>query len=117
LAEGFGMSFKVEVEADVAVVTIDGEVTSSKSSELQTVITGILDDGTKAIIFDLEHLSYICSLGIGVLARACGELKKNNGKMVVFNASKEVHKLFKLLRLDRIIPIASSRSQAIELCL
>ena len=111
------MSFKVEIEAGIAIVNIQGEITSLKSSELQTVITGIQNDGIHDIAFDLKHLSYICSLGIGVLARTCSELKKINGKMVVYNPSSEVRKLFKLLRLDRIIPIASNRSEAIELCL
>ena len=110
------MSLKVEVEGDVAVIKICGEITSSESNDLQAVITGVLDDGISVIIFDLEKLSYMSSLGIGVLARTSGELKKNNGKMAVFNPTEEVHKLFKLLRLDKIIPIVSSRGEAIELC-
>lgn len=110
------MSLKVEVEGDVAVIKINGDITSSESNDLQSVITGVLDDGICCLVFDLEHLNYISSLGIGVLARTCGELKKNNGKMAVFNPTDEVHKLLKLLRLDRIIPIASSRGEAIDLC-
>jgi len=110
------MTLKVEVEGDVAVIKISGEITSSESNDLQAVITGVVDDEIYFIVFDLENLSYISSLGIGVLARTCGELKKNNGKMAVFNPTDEVHKLLKLLRLDRIIPIASSRGEAIELC-
>jgi anti-sigma B factor antagonist len=110
------MSLKVEVEGDVAVITIDGDVTMSESSDLQAMISRVQADGICRIVFDLEHLKYISSLGIGVLARVCGELKKINGKMVVYNPSEDVHKLFKLLRLDRIIPIVSSRGEAIELC-
>lgn len=110
------MSLKVEIEGDIAVISVNGEVTLSESTDLQTMITEVQDDGICKIVFDLEHLKYISSLGIGVLARVCGDLKKNSGKMVVYNPSEDVHKLFKLLRLDRIIPIVASRDEAIALC-
>lgn len=110
------MAFTVEKSGEVAIVVIDGEVTSTNSSELQAILEEVKSDGFSKIVFDLEKLLYICSLGIGVLARTCGELKKTQGMMAVHSPSDEVRKLLSLLRLDKIIPIASNRGEAIKIC-
>jgi len=110
------MSFTVETDGDIAFVAINGDITSTNSNELQLAIENIKNDGFIKIIFNLQGLFYICSLGIGVLARNCGQLTKQNGKMVFYNPTEEIKKLLSLLRLDKIIPIASSRNEAIEIC-
>ena len=112
----FRMPFTVQEDGDVAIVIIDGEVTSSNSNDLQVLLEEVKGQGYTKIIFDLEKLLYICSLGIGVLARTCGELKKAHGAMAVHSPSEDVRKLLKLLRLDKIIPVASNRSEAIDIC-
>ena len=110
------MGFLVEKTDGVAFVVLQGAVDSGKTGELGDTLRLLLDEGCDRIVLDLAELMYICSLGIGVLAKARGELKERQGQLVLLSPRADIHKLLTMLRLDRIIPIVETREQALSLC-
>ena len=110
------MPLEIEQNGAIGIVRIEGAINSGNSAKFQETMRGLLDDGAKTIILDLRELFYICSLGIGIIAKTRGELNERQGKLVLQSPREDIRKLLTMLRLDRIIPIADSREEALELC-
>jgi len=49
------------------------------------------------IIFDLEFLDYINSMGVRVLLKTKKELQKNNGKIMFAHLQPQIRKVFDIL--------------------
>lgn len=110
------MTFAVQDTDGVSFVRLEGAINSSNTNELGDTLRGIIDGGCDRIVLDLAELFYICSLGIGILARTRGELNERAGRLVLMSPRADIHKLLTMLRLDRIIPIAGTRDEALSLC-
>jgi anti-anti-sigma factor len=50
------------------------------------------------IIFDLEKLDYISSMGVRVIAKAKKSLKKSGGKIVLLNLQPQIRKVFEIIK-------------------
>ncbi len=69
----------------------------------------------KSTLVDLSQMTYIASLGIGMLVSAAKYLGRNNAKMVLLGPSDLVRKALETAGLDHVIPIASEEKAALEL--
>ena len=114
--EGCVLPLEIEQNGSVGIVRVEGAINSSNSSKLQETLRSLLDEGSQAIILDVEELFYICSLGIGIIAKTRSELNERQGRLVLQNPREDIRKLLTMLRLDKIIAITDSREEALELC-
>ena len=55
---------------------------------------------------DINDVGMIDSVGLGVLIATHNSLQKNDGVLNVINASENIYKLFKVMRLDRHFKVA-----------
>ena len=110
------MPLEVEQSGTVQIVHVQGSINSANSGRLQEVLRGLIDGGATRIVLDLQELFYICSLGIGVIAKTRSELDQRQGMLVIQSPREDVRKLLSMLRLDRLIPIADSLEEAKEIC-
>ncbi len=110
------MPLEIEKSGSVGIIRVEGAINSGNSAKFQETLREMLDEGSTTIILDLKELFYICSLGIGIIAKTRGELKERQGKLVLQSPREDIRKLLTMLRLDKIIPIADSREEALELC-
>ena len=109
------MPLTIENDGDVGILRIEGAINSGNSAEFQKALRAMIDSGTEKIIIDLAELFYICSLGIGIIAKTRGELNERRGSLVLQSPREDIRKLLGMLRLDKIIPIAGSREEALDL--
>lgn len=69
----------------------------------------------KATIVDLSRMTYIASLGIGMLVSTAKYLDRHGAKMVLLGPSELVRKTLEAAGLDHLIPIANEETAALEL--
>jgi anti-anti-sigma factor len=69
----------------------------------------------KHTIVDLSGLSFIASLGMGVLVTAYKGLKRKGARLVLLNPQAEVEAALVTARLPAIIPIARGDAEAMQL--
>ena len=110
------MPFEVEASGDVQIVHVSGSINSGNSMKFQETLRALIDAGHRHIVLNLEELFYICSMGIGVLAKARNELDELHGRLIIMSPRDDVRRLLSMLRLDRIIPITDTREEALDLC-
>ena len=66
-------------------------------------------------VVDLSKVSYIASLGIGMLVSAAKHLEKQGTKMVLLAPTALVRETLETSMLQKLIPIANEEAGALEL--
>ncbi|MBX3357466.1 MAG: STAS domain-containing protein [Phycisphaeraceae bacterium] len=61
---------------------------------------------------DFSAVTFLTSVGLGMLVTVMKSAKANGGKMVVYALRPELKDLLKLTHLDKVIPIAPDRAKA-----
>lgn len=89
-------------------LTLEGDIVSNKAQEIKEVIAGAIDKDAQGIqlVLDLSKVSYVDSIGIGILIATHNSLKNKGGKLKIINASDDIKNLFKTMRLDKHIEIS-----------
>jgi len=104
-------------ERYVLVSPLENKITAVLAPELKTEFIAYKSDGYKNIICDLSQVSYVDSSGLSsflIGQRICDE---SNGKFVMCNLSESVMKLITLSKLDSVIEITTTISEATDLVL
>ncbi len=58
----------------------------------------IIDASPSWIVFDLEKLDYISSMGVRVIAKAKKFLKKSEGTVTLLNPQPPIRKVFEIIK-------------------
>jgi len=69
----------------------------------------------KSTLVDLSQVTFVASLGIGMLLGAAKYLERHGAKMVLLNPSALVRTALETANLERVIPIADEENAAMEL--
>jgi anti-sigma B factor antagonist len=69
----------------------------------------------KSTMVDLSGVSYVASLGIGMLVSAAKHLERRGAKMVLLTPTPLVRKALETSCLHHVIPIADEETAAMEL--
>ena len=95
------MSLKVtsrEKSPKFFIVSPEGSLDTSTYTILEEKVDLLLDTSPRVIIFDLEKLDYISSMGVRVIAMAKKSLKKNGGKVVLLKLQPQISKVFEIVK-------------------
>lgn len=94
------MSFKVnsaETRPGVFTVSPIGSLDGNTYQMLEGTVEAVLKELPDVIIFDLEFLDYINSMGIRVLLKTKKSLEKNDGKIIFMHLQPQIRKVFDIL--------------------
>ena len=94
------MSLKVtSTENRPGVITISpiGSVDTRTHTILEENVDSVLSENPNVIIFDMEFLDYINSMGVRVLLKTKKQLQKNNGKVIFIKLQPQIKKVFDIL--------------------
>jgi anti-sigma B factor antagonist len=93
------------------VIKIRGELDASSSIMLDNTIEQAMHATRKDILIDCYSLDYISSAGIGVFTSKIGDCEAQGRRIVLFGVSDKVLHVFKILGLDRVLPIFRSKEE------
>lgn len=94
------MSLKVSIEQKRdGVITISpiGSIDGRTYSVLEEKVDSILSEMPDVIIFDMEFLDYINSMGVRVLLKTKKQMQKQNGKVIFVKLQPQIKKVFDIL--------------------
>ncbi len=95
------MSLSVSVyekEPGIYILTPDGSLDTNTYQILETEVETILKEDPFVLIFDLEKLKYISSMGIRVVIKASKSLKEVNGKLILTNLQPQIEKVLEIMK-------------------
>ena len=90
----------------VKTVTPGKDIDTSMAEEFSAELLAFVEDGVKELTVDLDGVEVLDSVGLGVLIAAHNSLQKDDGVFTVINASEDIYKLFKVMRLDQHFEIS-----------
>ena len=94
------MALKVnsaETRPGVFTVSPIGTLDANTYMILEKTVDAVLKQMPDVIIFDLEFLDYINSMGVRVLLKTKKELEKNGGKIMFMHLQPQIRKVFDIL--------------------
>ena len=101
-----------ELDNDVQVITVAGDVDASSSIQLDNEINTSIEGGHKKILFNCEGLNYISSAGLGVFMSYIQVFESNEVKIAIYGLSEKVKNVFQILGLDQLLKIESTKEKA-----
>lgn len=99
-------------EEGFPVVNVEGKVIRENQGELRKQLEELVTSGHRGIALNLEGVNYMDSAGLGCCAAVQKGLKQQSGSLVVFGASPNIEKMWKLIRLDLVIPLVADKQTA-----
>jgi anti-sigma B factor antagonist len=107
------MDIAEEHVANITIVEVKGPLNSNTAKKLGDRLSSLIEEGRTRLIIDLEHVSYISSVGLRVLMVADQLVEKANGKLALCKLSAETQALFELADFADLFEICSSREQGL----
>ena len=90
----------VREDGEKTVLQLHQDLVASFVPEVKAELKKVVDQG-HTVAVDLQDVSMVDSTGIGLLMAAHNSLQKSDHALEVLNASEEVQKLFRTMRLDK----------------
>ena len=90
-------------KSKVSEIRVDGVIDTTTSTELEETIESLLSRGRFQIILDLAGVDYISSAGWGVLISKIGEIRDNNGDILLAGMVTNVLEVYELLEFDSVL--------------
>ena len=107
------MALSIERDGETLVAKAEGRLDGTNAQEFQGELTAAIDETDRAVILDLEHLSYISSAGLRVILLTAKALQRTNAELVVCSLSDPIREVFAISGFDKIIKVRDSQAEAI----
>lgn len=92
---------------------LSGNLRSLDTKQLRAEIVGLHTPGNPpAVMFSMRGMDSLASGCLGSFAQLSADLERVGGVLVLYNIPKDIAKVLKKTKLDRIIQTAKARPQA-----
>ncbi len=87
------------------VLAVAGDVDLYVAGELRDRLAEATDAGTKTILLDFSDVTFVDSMGLGVLVGGMKRLRAAGGELHLVVSTPEVQRILEMTRMDRVIPL------------
>ncbi|MXY46450.1 MAG: STAS domain-containing protein [Chloroflexi bacterium] len=108
------MKVNIEREGNTLVAMVEDRVDGTNAGEFQQALEADISENDRIVILDCEGLSYISSAGLRVVLLTARALQKQNSKFAICSLSEQIREVFEISGFDKIIPVHSNRTAAVE---
>lgn len=107
------LTIRVRREPGYVIVTVAGEIDFGTVSRLQARLLALVGAGGPLVV-DLDQVSFIDAAGLGALAGVARRAAVHGTSLQVVCARRQTRRLFGITELDRVIPLASTLAEALQ---
>lgn len=86
------------------VVMLEGTLDAVTAPEFRTLADELVAENRKNVILDMSSLRLIDSSGVGVIVALFKRMRADGGQVRMVGLRDQPRAIFRLLRLDRILP-------------
>ncbi len=103
----------IERQDDILAALITGRIDGSNVMQFEESIKDAIEEGDRAVVLDMENLTYISSAGLRAILMTAKTLQNRNAKFLLCSLSKSIREVFEVSGFDKIINIQPDRAQAL----
>lgn len=108
------MKFDERQEQEAMVIRpLEKRLDSYVAEELKAHMKNIVHNGHLQIVLDLSDVEFVDSSGLGAIIATLISLRPQ-GRLMVCNVRDGVLALFRLTRMDRVIPVMGDADEALR---
>jgi len=82
----------------VYIVSPSGRLDTSTYTILEERVDVVLKEEPHTLVFDMETLDYISSMGVRTIAKAQRTMKAYNGRVILLNLQPQIQKVFDIIK-------------------
>jgi anti-anti-sigma factor len=101
-------AYVIEQQNEQAFVRLSGDLTALFIPELQASLKTTLNNGTRALEFDLSNTAMLDSSGMGLLIATANSAAQGKCRMRVTNVRPEIFRLLESMRLTARLNVSGS---------
>lgn len=98
----------------VLILSLKGRVTAGESNALREKVDQGIAAGLNNVIFDLTHVDYVDSTGLGGMVICYTTLKRHSGMLKLVNPNKRNIELLALTKLYTIFDVFTEQLDAVN---
>ena len=102
-----------KVDDILKVKPLEKRIDASVSIDFRERMTVWIREGNKRIVLNLSSVEFVDSSGLGAIISTMIALRPQ-GQLMVCNAKDSVLALFRLTRMDRVIPVKNDANEALR---
>ncbi len=95
------------------VIDVSGEISSFSEKALTEAYAQAIQGNIRTVIFNFTGLSYMNSIGIGMLVTLLIRARREGKNIVGYGLSEHYRTIFELIQLDKVIPIFATEAIAL----
>jgi anti-sigma B factor antagonist len=103
-----------ELNPQIGVIDIQGEVTALAETELADAFTRATAHGRPVVFLNFTQLEYMNSSGIGLLVTLLIRASRQNCRLMAYGFSEHYRQIFELTRLNQTIVICANEASALQ---
>jgi anti-sigma B factor antagonist len=109
------MTTNTRYVGDVTIVDISGRIVlGEESAFLRKLVSDLLSQGHKKILFNLSEVNFIDSSGLGHLVSAFTSVRKQNGDLKLLKLTNKVQDVMQITKLYTVFDILDDEQTAIR---
>jgi anti-sigma B factor antagonist len=98
----------VQEGPEAVVLVLRGELDLPTSPKLREALVDVIGEGRRVVV-DLEGLSFLDSVGLGILVSGLKRARSHGGELEIVCANRAVLRPFELTGLDEVFTIHARR--------
>jgi anti-sigma B factor antagonist len=101
------------IDPDITVVSMTGKIVMGPDSmEVEALVSRLVEKNEKKVIFDLSHVDYLDSTGLGAIAHSFALLQRAGGGLRLAGAGDRIQAHIRATRLDSMVPTFPTVAEA-----
>jgi anti-sigma B factor antagonist len=99
----------------IMILDIGGRIVlREESASVRDVIRSLLHNGHKQILFNLDHVDYIDTIGLGSLVGAFTTMRKQGGELKLLNLPEKFADVMQITKLYTVFDIINDEAVAVK---
>jgi anti-sigma B factor antagonist len=102
----------VSQRGDWTVVEVTGDLDLAAAPGLRRDVLALLSDGRRQIVLDLSATGFLDSVGLGTIVAVWKRIRVHGGALAVVCPDPRLQRVFRVVDLDRVLPLHASLDEA-----
>jgi anti-sigma B factor antagonist len=98
---------------DWVVIEVTGDLDLASAPALRHEVLALLNSGQRSIVLDLTAAGFLDSLGLGAIVAVWKRVRVHGGSFAVVCPEPRLQRVFKVVDLDRILPLHTTVDEAL----
>jgi anti-anti-sigma factor len=102
---------KSQSQSSAAIFVLKGELNNQTTGQLNQAISTMLDAPAKALVLNMEEISFISSSAIGVIVKTRNTLQQKGSDLTMVSIQPQVKRVFDIMQLTPILKVCEDQKE------